>query len=218
MHFGSGPMMAAPDTFKIVIHGKGGHAAMPHQAVDPILAAGQVITMIQQVVSRNLSPFSQAVIGISSIHGGAADNVIPNEVVMTGTVRSLDPAVRAEVPGRMEEVIAGVCKAVRATYTFTYEHGYPAVVNHEADTQTAFQVARALHGAEKIGQLEPTMGGEDFAYYLEVVPGTFGTLGARPQGGSQPSGLHTSTLILDEGAIPVGVAYYLGLIQHYLVK
>lgn len=216
LRFGSGPVMAAPDSFKLVIRGKGGHAAFPHQAIDPVLAAGHVITQMQQLVSRNLSPFQQAVVGISSIHGGQADNVIPDQVEMVGTVRTLDPAVRAMIPGRMEAVIRGVCESVGATYTFNYQHGYPAVVNTEAETNVARQVGSNVLAPDRVGLMTPVMGGEDFAYYLQEVPGTFGWLGARPAVQGQPHLLHTSRLILDEEAMKAGVAYYLGLIEHYL--
>lgn len=216
LRLGSGPVMAAPDSFKIVIRGKGGHAAFPHQAIDPVLAAGHVITQMQQLVSRNLSPFQQAVVGISAIHAGKADNVIPDQVEMAGTVRTLDPAVRALIPGRMEAVVRGVCESVGATYTFHYQHGYPAVVNAEAETDIARQVAQSVLAPERVGLMTPVMGGEDFAYYLQVVPGTFGWLGARPAEVAEPHLLHTSRLLLDEEAMKAGVAYYLGLIQHYL--
>lgn len=214
LRFGSGPVMAAPDSFKITIHGKGGHAAFPQGAVDPVLAAGYVITQMQQLVSRNLSPFQQAVVGISAIHGGSADNVIPDQVELVGTVRTLSSAVRAMIPGRMEAIVRGACESVGATYTLAYTHGYPAVVNTEAETEVARAVAQRV-GAS-VGLMTPVMGGEDFAFFLEQVPGSFGWLGARPAGEGAPHGLHTSRLILDEDAMDHGVAYYLGLIRHYL--
>jgi amidohydrolase len=216
MEFGSGPVMAAPDSFRIVIRGKGGHAAFPHEAIDPVLAAGHVIVQMQQLVSRNLSPFQQAVVGVSAVHGGKADNVIPDEVELVGTVRTLDPAVRALIPGRMEAVVRGVCESVGATYAFEYQHGYPAVVNTEAETSVARTVAQSVLGADRIGRMHPVMGGEDFSFYLEQVPGSFGLLGAKPADATEVHGLHTSRLILDEEAMKHGVAFYLGLIQHYL--
>ncbi|HLO02417.1 MAG TPA: amidohydrolase [Symbiobacteriaceae bacterium] len=216
MEFGSGPVMAAPDSFRIVIRGKGGHAAFPHEAIDPVLAAGHVIVQMQQVVSRNLSPFQQAVIGISTVHGGKADNVIPDEVELVGTVRSLDPAVRAIIPGRIEAVVRGVCESVGTTYTLEYQHGYPPVVNTEAETAVARSAAQTVLGLDQVGLMLPVMGGEDFSFYLEQVPGSFGLLGARPAGEGEVYGLHTSRLFLDEAAMRHGVAYYLGLIQHYL--
>jgi amidohydrolase len=216
MTFGSGPKLAAPDELNVKIIGRGGHGAYPHLCVDPIMVACQCITLLQQIVARNVSPFQQAVITIGAIHGGQARNVIPNEVTFAGTVRTMDPELRAKMPERIEAVIRGVCEAAGATYEMTYEKGYPPLVNHEAETIEARAAAEWVLGAENVGEMAPTMGGEDFAYYLEQVPGTFARLGATTPGITNPPGLHNSKLMIDERCIETGIAYYLAVVERYL--
>lgn len=218
MNFGSGALMAAPDEVEVTVVGKGGHGAAPHMAVDPVMAACQIITLLQQVVARNVSPFQSAVITVGMIHGGTAQNVIPDEVTFRATVRTMDPEVRKLMPGRIEAVVKGVCEAAGATYRFHYDHGYPVLVNDAAMTEVGRQAAEAVLEAGKIGEMAPSMGGEDFAYYLEKVPGTFARLGAMEPGNPKPYGVHTSKLMIDEECIAVGVAYYLSVVQEYLGK
>jgi amidohydrolase len=216
MAFGAGAAMAASDRFTITIRGKGGHGAYPQNCIDPILTAAQVVTLLQQIVARNVGPFQQAVVTVGMMHAGTARNVIPDICTLGGTVRTLDPGLYESVPRRLEEVVRGVCEATGATYELEYTRGYPALVNHEKETGIARAVAEHLFGQDRIGQMTPRMGGEDFAFYLREVPGTFGHLGALPPNHPDPVGLHNGRLMLDEAAMPVGVAYYLGLIQHYL--
>jgi len=216
MAFGEGPMMAAPDELRVTIVGRGGHGATPHLTVDPVLTACQVITALQQVVARNVNPFQPAVVTIGMIQGGSAHNVIPDEVSFVGTVRTMDPELRRLMPERIEAVVRGICAAAGASYRFHYEHGYPVLVNHPEMTALARQAAVDVLGADKVEQMEPSMGGEDFAYYLERVPGTFARLGARAHDDAAPYGLHTSRLMVDESCIAVGVAYYIQVVQNFL--
>ncbi len=216
MGFGSGPLMASPDEVEVTVIGKGGHGAAPHLTVDPVLATCQIITLLQQVVARNVSPFQSAVITVGSIHGGTAPNVIPDEVHFKATVRTMDPEVRKLMPKRIEEVVKGVCDAAGATYRFHYDPGYPVLVNDPIMTDIGRRAAQAILGTEKIGPMAPSMGGEDFAYYLEQVPGTFARLGAMIPGSANPYGLHTSKLMIDEESMAVGIAYYLAVVQEFL--
>lgn len=215
MGFGAGPMLASPDEVIVTIVGKGGHGAYPHLGVDPVLVTCQVITLLQQVVSRNVSPFQPAVITVGKIHGGTAPNVIPDEVHFEATVRTMDPQVRAMMPQRIEAVVKGVCEAAGASYRFRYEPGYPVLINDAAMTDIARQAAEAIIAPEAIEGAEPSMGGEDFAFYLEQVPGSFARIGSAVPGSTNRFGLHTSRLLIDEEAIALGVAYYLSVVQRY---
>lgn len=218
MGFGSGALMASPDEVEVTVIGQGGHGAAPHLCVDPVLATCQIITLLQQVVARNVSPFQQAVITVGAIHGGSAPNVIPDEVHFKATVRTMDPEVRKLMPQRIEAVVKGVCEAAGATYKFLYDPGYPVLINDAAMTEVGRQAALAILEPEQVQAMQPSMGGEDFAYYLEKVPGTFARLGARKPGAESAFGLHTSRLLIDEEAIAVGVAYYLSVVQEYLAQ
>lgn len=216
MAFAAGPVMAAPDELRVTVTGRGGHGAWPHQTVDPIVTAAQIITLLQQIVARNVDPFQPAVLTIGMIHGGTAHNIIPDKVRFVGTVRTMDEALRRRMPERIEAVIRGVCEAAGATYQMEYERGYPVLVNHPEATEVGRRAAAAVLGEEKVGKMEPSMGGEDFAFYLERVPGTFARLGARRPGDAAPHGLHTSRLNIDESCIAVGVAYYIQVVQSFL--
>lgn len=216
MGFGAGALMAAPDEVVVTIVGRGGHGASPHLTVDPVMVACQTITLLQQVVSRNTSPFQSAVITVGMIHGGTAPNIIPDEVTFQATVRTMDPAVRAKMPIRIEEVVKGVCQAAGATYRFTYDPGYPVLINDEAATEVAKRAALAILDEEQVLPMDPSMGGEDFAFYLQQVPGSFARLGASAPGTANPPGLHTSRLLIDEECLAVGIAYYLNVVQEYL--
>lgn len=216
MSFGEGPMMASPDEFVITIVGRGGHGAYPHGTVDPVLVACQCVTLLQQIVARNVGPFQNAVITVGMIHGGTAHNVIPDEVTFRGTVRTMEETLRQRMPVRIEQVVKGVCEAAGATYRFHYDPGYPVLVNDPTDTETARCAAERVLGPAGVLPQNPSMGGEDFAYYLERVPGNFARLGAMTPGTADPAGLHTSRLMLDEECMAVGVAYYLSVVAEYL--
>ena len=169
----TGPAMAAGDTFDITIHGKGGHGAMPHTAVDPIVVASHLILAFQQIVSRQTDPLKSVVVTVGSLHAGNAFNVIPETVELLGTVRTFDPEVQEHTIAAMERMVEQVCSALGAQGTLNYRRGYPAVNNHPAETARITRIAQELLGAENVLAQQPTMGGEDFAYYLQKVPGTF---------------------------------------------
>jgi amidohydrolase len=216
MGFGEGPINAAPDEFDVTIIGRGGHGAAPHLAVDPVMIAAQALTLLQQIVARNVSPFERAVITVGSIHGGVARNVIPDEVTFKGTVRTVSPAIRDLMEERIGQLIRGVCEAGGATYKLHYDRGYPVLVNDPAATALAREAAAAVLGPENLLTTTPSMGGEDFAYFAEQVPGSFARLGASAPGAVNPAGLHTSRLVIDEECMAVGVAYFLSVVQRYL--
>lgn len=199
-----GPMMAAPDMFELVIRGLGGHGAAPHLAIDPVVTSAQVILALQTIASRRVNPVEPVVVTVASIHGGTVGNVIPSEVKMIGTVRTFADELRSKMPQQMERIISGVCQAAGATYEFTYEPGYPPVINHPEATELVKKSAQKVLGEQGVIDLvQPCMGGEDFAYYLQEAPGCFFFLGVQPEGQIYP--WHHPKYTVNEAAIPVGM-------------
>ena len=174
----TGPIMAAADKFEVTLYGKGGHGAKPHETIDAVLLGATIVKELQSIVSRQLNPLEPAVVTVGTLHAGNTFNVIADQATLTGTVRTFDEATADEIIERMERTIKGICEAVGATYHFAYEKGYPAVVNHAVPTALIESVAREVLGDERVFEIEPTMGGEDFAYYLQHVPGAFFFTGA----------------------------------------
>lgn len=173
-----GPVMAAADKFELTLFGRGGHGAKPHETIDAVVLGATVVKELQSIVSRRLDPLQQAVLTIGTLHAGNTFNVIADSAELTGTIRTFDPLVADQIVKEMERTIKGVCDAAGATYTFRYERGYPAVVNHPVETELVRAVASDVVGADQVFEIAPTMGGEDFAYYLQQVPGTFFFTGA----------------------------------------
>lgn len=203
-----GTMMASTDELYITVKGKSGHAAIPHTAIDPILTAAEIITSIQKLVSRKLSPFEHGVVTIARIEGGHTTNVIPDEVKMEGTMRAMNETWRAETKKRLEEIIRGVCMANGADYELYIREGYPSLVNDAASTQFATDTAREMLGSDRVFTAEPMMVAEDFAYYLQNVPGVFWWIGAgtREQGCAPNAGLHNSRFTVNEDVLATGAA------------
>jgi len=169
-----GAMMAAPDTFMFKVIGRGGHAAMPHLSIDPVMIAVQVINNMQSIVSRRINPLNPAVISFCTIHGGDAHNVIPNEVEVVGTIRTFDEELRKWIPKTMKEVLKGVTECQGASYSFEYIERYPALINDNDMTDLAAKSLSKIVGEENVSELkEPNMGGEDFAYLAQKVPSAF---------------------------------------------
>ncbi len=206
LHVRPGPTMAAQDEFTARIVGKGGHGALPHQARDPILAAAQAVTALQSVVSRSIDPIQPAVVTVGSLHAGHAPNVIPGEAVLEGTMRSFDQDVRETLRKRVLEVFEGTAAAAGCSLEFDLRKGYPAVVNDAAAAARVDRVARALLGDERVFEPAPLAAAEDFAYFLERVPGAFAFLGAgNPERGiTAPH--HSPEFDIDESVLPVGAA------------
>ena len=203
-----GPLMAAPDTFVITIRGSGGHAAQPHLVVDPVVVAAQAVINLQHIVSRNVDPFAPAVVSVTRIHGGTTNNVIPESVELEGTVRTVDPALRARVPELMRRVLDGVTRAHAASFTLDYAEGDRPVVNDaKASALLRRAVVRAL-GPEALVEATPTMGGEDFSAYQQRAPGSFFFIGARDEATGKVFPHHHERFDLDERALDHGTRIF----------
>jgi amidohydrolase len=203
-----GPMMAAPDTFWITVQGRGGHAALPHQTIDSIAVAAQVVTNLQHIVSRNTDPLDNLVISVTQFIGGTTHNVIPGSVEICGTVRSFDATLRESVPALMERVVKGITDAHGATYTFKYEFGYRPVINDAEVTEKIRETVLEVFGEEALEMLRPNMGGEDFSAFQQKAPGTFFYVGA----GNPAKGItyphHHPRFTIDEDALEKGVKMF----------
>ena len=174
----SGPVMASADRFTITLRGRGGHGAMPDQSRDPIIAAAQIVTALQTIVSRNVAPTESAVISVTRIDAGETYNVIPEKAVLWGTTRSFSESVRTTIQARMRTVVAGIASAFDLEASFEFRPGYPATVNSPAEALTAATAAAAVVGDDRVHRtLPPTMGAEDFAYFLQKRPGCYVWLG-----------------------------------------
>lgn len=204
--FFPGEMMASADELYFTIKGKSGHGARPQYAIDPIVTSAQVITALQTLVSRNLDPFSQGVITIGSIHGGFAPNIIPEEVKLVGTVRAMTKEWRDYAHKRIVEIVEGICAANGATCDILIDKGYPVLNNHPEQTMFADEAARELFGSDRVFKAERLMGAEDFAYYLEKVPGTFYRLGIRNEKMGITADIHNDHFTIDEEALRTGIA------------
>ena len=208
--------LAATDRVIIKLIGKGGHGAYPHLSRDPILAAGHLITQIHSIVSRNISPLDNAVISLGKISGGTAFNIIPDAVEILGTVRSLTQEVREQLKEKLEQVSQGIARSFGLDCQFVFDYGYPALVN---DPQMSHLIASACGkaiGKENVEFIRPSMGGEDFAYYLEKVPGSFFRLGCRNEKKGMIHPFHNSRFDLDEDVLPFGVEMFVRIIDEFL--
>ncbi|MEK0313166.1 M20 metallopeptidase family protein [Cohnella sp. 56] len=195
-----GPFMAEPDEFEIEIAGQGGHAGLPHEAKDALVAGAHLVVALQTVVSRSVDPLEAAVLSIGQIRAGTARNVIADSCRLSGTIRSFDPRVRELVRGRMDDIIRHTCELHGVDYSFEFYEGYPPVVNDAAEADRVLRVASELHAAGEVRQCERIMAGEDFAYYLKERPGCFFFVGAgRADGTSAPH--HHPGFDIDERAM-----------------
>ena len=217
MGFRPGVLLGYSDRFTVRIHGVGGHAARPHQTVDAVAVAVQVYQALQYLVSRENDPLHPFVITIGALQAGTAANVIPNEATLLGTVRSLDPMVHHSLPERLERVVAGICQATRARYTFEFVRGYPAMVNDAALTQRATESVKSLVGEQSVVSLStPELGGEDFAFFSQRVPSLMFRLGVRNEARGLVHSVHSSRFDLDEDALPLGAAALARIAMDYL--
>jgi amidohydrolase len=202
-----GPLMAAVDRLKIVVHGRGGHGGKPHRAADPVLAAAHVVTALQSIVSREVSPVESAVVTIGSVHGGEAFNVIPDDVTLTGTIRTFDPALRLGMPERIRRVAEGVASALQCRAEVEVRTGNPPVLNDPGMADLARRAALRVVGEEKVVRPEPTMGGEDMAVYFEQVPGCFVFVGSANRERRLDHPHHSPHFDFDESALAIGCAF-----------
>ena len=208
--------LAASDRFSVKIIGKGGHGAFPHLCKDPVLAAGHFITQIHSIVSRNINPIESAVITIGKVSGGTASNIIPDEVELVGTVRSLTPQVQEELKRRIEEVARGIAQSFDMDYRYDFEYGYPMLINDPEMAKLAARACAKGVGEENVVAVKPSMGGEDFSYYLQKVPGAFFRLGNRNEAKGTIHPYHSSFFDVDEDILPLGVEMFVRIIDEYL--
>jgi amidohydrolase len=198
----AGAMMAQADNFEVTVQGRGGHASQPNATVDPVVVASHVVIAAQTIVSRYTDPLQPVVVSFTTMDGGRVHNIIPDSVKMTGTVRTLDPETQRVVKKRLGEVCEATCRLFGATAEFTYIEGYPPVINDPASVDLVARVAARELGGGSVETIAPIMGGEDFAYYLQHVPGAFALLG---MGDSRPHPHHSARFDIDEKALPLGV-------------
>ncbi|CDQ21101.1 M20 metallopeptidase family protein [Halobacillus karajensis] len=195
-----GPFMAGADRFEIKIQGKGGHGAQPHQTKDAIVIASQLVSSLQQIVSRRVDPLRTAVLSVGTFESGTTFNIIADSAKLTGTVRTFDPEVQNLIIEEMEKVIKGACTGYDAEYEFLYEKGYPPVVNHPEEAELVLQNANKADASLTTEEIEPVMAGEDFAYYLLDKPGAFYFTGAQIPDHYYPH--HHPKFDFDETALP----------------
>lgn len=203
----AGPLMAAVDRLRLVVHGRGGHGAMPHRAADPVVAAAHVVVALQTLVSREIAPVDSAVLTIGAIHGGEAFNVIPDEVTLLGTLRTFDADLRRSLPDRIGRIAGGVAEALGCRAEVEVKTGNPAVINDARVAEVARRAAVRVVGEERVVVPTPTMGGEDMAIYFQQVPGCFVFVGsANPARGlDQPH--HSPFFDFDEDALAIGCEF-----------
>jgi amidohydrolase len=212
-----GAMMAATDEIQLTVRGQGGHGAMPHLAVDPVVVSAHIITALQTIASRNVSPVDAVVVSVCSMQTSqvGAFNVIPDHVRMVGTVRTFRPETRDLAERRLREIVGSVAQALGATCELQYVRGYPATVNTPREAEFAARVGERIFGAGNVQRdADPTMGGEDFSYLLQARPGAYVWLG---QGGG-PSGcfLHNPGYDFNDDVIPLGAGYLAALAEESL--
>ncbi|CAN5503353.1 amidohydrolase [soil metagenome] len=201
----AGPMMAATDSFRLLVRGRGGHAAQPHLTVDPVVIAAQLVLALQGLVSRETDPAKQAVVSVTSVHGGTAYNIIPNEVELKGTLRTFDPELREALRARILEVAEGVANLQRGSVETTWNVGSPAVVNDEAMTERLKRVAASVLGEDGVQESERIMGGDDMALWLQEAPGCYFFVGARDEAAGIDKPHHHPQFDIDERALPLAV-------------
>ena len=201
-----GPMMAAADKFSLVIRGSGGHAARPHATVDPIVLSAFVVQAIQQVVSRRINPLEPAVITVGTIHGGTVENVIPDTVEITGTIRSFSPETREALHRELRRACQ-VVEPLGGSFDLTIDWGYPPTVNSPEATRVAVAAIGEMLGGDKVKEGDQLMGAEDFGIMAKEAPGCFIRLGVHdPAWGDAVYNVHRADFRLDEDALPVGTA------------
>ncbi len=221
----AGPMMASSNEFEITVTGRGAHAAMPHNGVDPIMTAVAIAQNLQTLITRNKKPIDTAVLSITQIHAGDAYNIIPNEAVLRGTVRTFTTEVLDLIEEGMKRIVEGTAATFGADAAMTFHRNYPPTINHEKETAFAAGVMRDVVGeANTLTDIEPTMGAEDFAFMLQVRPGCYVFIGNgdgahRETGhGMGPCMLHNPSYDFNDELIPIGATYWVRLAEKFLAK
>jgi amidohydrolase len=212
----TGPIMGSVDKFTIRIRGRGGHAALPHEAVDPVLAAAHVVTAVQALVSRATDPFDQLVVSVTQIKAGDAFNVIPEEAELGGTVRSMGGRLYDQAPQRLTDIANGVAGALGCTVQVDYVRQTPPAVNHEVMTGLVSRVAEGLVGETSVLRSARTLGGEDFSFFLERVPGCFAWVGSQNAAKGYDAPHHSPRFDIDEDAMLIGTDLLERVAREYL--
>jgi len=218
----SGPLFASSNEFKITIRGKGAHAAMPHNGIDPLPVACQMVQAFQTIITRNKRPIDAGVISVTMIHAGEASNVVPDSCELQGTVRTFTLEVLDMIERRMRQVAAATCQAFEATCEFTFSRSYPPTVNHPKETEFARNLLSTLVGAHNVQEFEPTMGAEDFSFYLLEKPGCYFLIGngdGMHRIGVHDAGpcmLHSSSYDFNDELIPLGGSMWVRLAETWL--
>jgi len=214
-----GAMMAAVELFDCTIQGKGGHGAMPHQTVDPIVVSAQIVNALQAIVSRNVDPLKAAVVTVGSLHAGHTHNVIPSTAQMQGTVRYFDPVFEGFFKQRIEQVVAGICQSHGATYELTYEALYPPVINDRQMADLVRSIAEAVVETP-VGVVPEcqTMGGEDMSFFLQEVPGCYFFLGSANAAKDLAYPHHHPRFDFDETALGMGVEIFVRCVEKFLAR
>ncbi|MEI3607821.1 M20 family metallopeptidase [Pseudogracilibacillus sp. SE30717A] len=211
-----GVFMAGTDRFEITILGQGGHGAYPHQTKDAIVIGAEVVSQLQNIISRRIDPLKTAVITVGKFHAGTTFNIIANKATLVGTVRYLDPEIQRVVKKEMEQVVKGICIANNADYELNYSEGYPPVMNHEEETDLVFEACNQIPEVKNAINVAPQMGGEDFAHYLNIKPGAFFFTGAKKEGHNYPH--HHPMFDIDEKAMPIAAKMLIGAYFAYQEK
>ncbi|MBI3966829.1 MAG: amidohydrolase [Chloroflexi bacterium] len=214
----SGPIMASADFFTIEITGTGGHAAYPHLCVDTALVGAQTLVALHALVAREVDPIAPAVVTVGMIKAGSAPNIIPDTAQLRGTFRSFDEAIRTRLARRIEEVAHGIAATMRAEATCQIHWGYPPVVNDPALAALVADAAREVVGDERLIERDPAMGGDDFAYVLQQVPGCYFNVGTRNEERGLIYGHHHPRFDIDESALPLGVDLLVKVVERYLAS
>ena len=218
-HFGvsTGPMMAAVDEFDIIVKGKGGHAAIPDLGVDPVIIAAQIINAVQTIISRVTSPIDKALISITKVHAGSAYNVIDDEVFLGGTVRTFKEKTRILIQNKLNDTAKGIAQANGGDVEFIYKPGYPPTINTKDESIFASEVAKNLVGDKNVvTDVEPSMGGEDFSYFLNKKPGSYLYIGQKDE--NHKAHLHTTKYDFNDNLLPIGVNFWVDLVKSFFAK
>jgi hippurate hydrolase len=218
-----GPLMASTSLFKITLRGAGCHGAMPHLGRDPVIAAGHVLLALQSIVSRNKNPVEAAALSVTQIHAGEAQNVVPADAWLGGTVRTFTTAMLDLIESRLRAVVAATAAAFDCEYEIAFDRNYPPTVNDPAQTAFAVEVMREVVGAEKVDPaVDPTMAAEDFSFMLKARPGCYAFLGNgmgdhREMGhGGGPCLLHNSSYDFNDELLTIGARYFVRLVERFL--
>jgi amidohydrolase len=220
----SGPVMASSSEFKITITGKGSHAALPHTGIDPIPVACQMVQAFQTIITRNKSPAEAAVLSVTMINGGEATNVVPDSAEIQGTVRTFTTATIDLIESRMREIAQHTAAAFNCDSVFYFNRNYPPTINHPAETEFCARVMADIVGTENVEDFEPTMGAEDFSFFLQEKPGAYVMIGNgeglhRESGhGLGPCVLHNPNYDFNDEAIPLGATYWVKIAETWFAE